>query len=132
MAEEVLNGELEYHKGNFQEAFQHLRLAVQRDANLIYDEPWGWMTPTRHVLGALLLEHGEVEEVEEAEEVYREDLKNYKDNLWSLLGLHQALKLQKKGEEAERVCTLLKKASIRSDVKIGASCLCATKMCCLD
>ena len=132
VAEEVLNGELEYHKGNFREAFQHLRLAVQRDASLIYDEPWGWMTPTRHVLGALLLEHGEVEEVKEAEEVYREDLKNYKDNLWSLLGLHQALKLQKKEEEAERVCARLKKASIRSDVKIGASCLCATKMCCLD
>ena len=80
----------EYHKGNFQEAFKHLRLAVKRDTNLNYDEPWGWMTPARHVLGALLLEQGEA--AAEAEEVYREDLKQFKGNLWSLLGLHQALK----------------------------------------
>lgn len=40
VAEEVLNGEIEYHKGNFKEAFEHLCLAVQRDANLLYDKPW--------------------------------------------------------------------------------------------
>lgn len=29
---------------------------------LVYDEPWGWMVPAEHALGALLLEHGHVEE----------------------------------------------------------------------
>ena len=38
---------------------------------LPYDEPWGWIQPTRHALGALLLEQGQVAE---AEAVYREDL----------------------------------------------------------
>ena len=127
VAEAVLNGELEYYQGNFQEAFKHLRLAVQRDSNLLYDEPWGWMMPARHVLGALLVEQGEVAE---AEIIYREDLKQYKDNLWSLLGLYQALKQQGKTEEAELVQAAFQKASARADVKIQASCLCATKICC--
>ena len=127
VAEAVLNGELEYFKGNFQQAFEHLRLAVKRDVNLHYDEPWGWMMPARHVLGALLLEQGEVVE---AEAVYREDLKLYKNNLWSLLGLHQALKQQQKMEEAEIVHASFEKASAHADIKIQASCLCATKICC--
>ena len=126
VAEAVLDGEVEYHKGNFQQAFKHLRLAVKRDINLTYDEPWGWMMPARHVLGALLLEQGEAAE---AEAVYREDLKQYKDNLWSLLGLHQALKQQQKTEEADSVHALFEMAIVHSDTKIRASCLCATKTC---
>ena len=126
IAEAVLNGEVEYFKGNIQQSFQHLRLAVQRDISLTYDEPWGWMMPARHVLGALLLEQGEAVE---AEAVYREDLKVYRNNLWSLLGLHQALKMQKKTEEAEKVDALLKVASEHADFKIQASCMCATKIC---
>lgn len=127
VAEAVLNGEVEYHKGNCKKAFEHLHLAVERDTNLLYDEPWGWMMPARHVLGALLLEQGEAEA---AEVVYRDDLIKYKNNLWSLLGLHQALKQQKKMEEAEEVYALFQTASVRADVKIGASCLCAVKTCC--
>ena len=127
VAEAVLNGELEYYKGNYQEAFKFLRLAVKRDSNLPYDEPWGWMMPARHVLGALLVEQGEVIE---AEAVYREDLKQYKDNLWSLLGLSQALRQQGKMEEAELVKASFQTASARTDIKIQASCLCATKICC--
>ena len=129
VAEAVLNGEVEYHKGNFDEAFKWLHTAVERDTNLVYDEPWGWMTPARHVLGALLLEH---KEAAKAEEVYREDLKQYKNNMWSLLGLYQALKEQKKNEkETEEVLHLFKEASTRCDIdiNIGASCLCATKLC---
>ena len=129
IAEAVLNGEVEYHRGNFEEAFKWLNTAVERDTNLAYDEPWGWMVPARHVLGALLLEH---KEAAKAEEVYREDLKQYKNNMWSLLGLYQALKEQKKNEkEAEEVLCLFKEASARCDkaINVGASCLCATKLC---
>ena len=127
IAEAVMNGEVEYHKGNIEEAFKHLHLAMERDTNLIYDEPWGWMIPVRHVLGALLLEQGRAAK---AEAVYKEDLKQYKNNLWSLLGLHHALKQQGKTEEAGIVHELLNKVSVCADIPIKASCLCATKLCC--
>ncbi|KAI6649535.1 hypothetical protein LOD99_6701 [Oopsacas minuta] len=126
VADSVLNGEIEYRKGNYQQAFDHLRLAVKRDTSLVYGEPWSWMIPSRHVLGALLLEHGDVQE---AEAVYREDLIQYKDNMWSLLGLHQSLKAQNKLDEAQSVYEKYQKASVLADIKVGASCLCATKMC---
>ncbi len=126
VAEAVLDGEVEYHKGNHQLAFQHLRLAVERDMRLIYDEPWGWMMPARHALGALLLEQ---EECEEAEAVYREDLKIYKDNLWALLGLSKALEGQNKIEEAASVRKKFEQANLQADVEITASCFCATKAC---
>ena len=67
--------------------------AVELDDTLPYDEPWGWMQPTRHALGALLFEQGHVAE---AEAVYREDLglggtlsraSIHPDNVWSLKGL---------------------------------------------
>ena len=124
VAEAVLDGEVEYHKGNYELAYEHLRLAVKRDIGLVYDEPWGWMMPARHSLGALLLEQGHAAE---AEEVYREDLLVYKSNMWALCGLHQALSQQNKTEEAKSVYAMFKVASSRADVKIGASCYCATK-----
>ncbi len=124
VAEAVLDGEVEYHKGNHQLAFQHLRLGVQRDITMMYDEPWGWMMPVRHALGALLLEQGEYQE---AEQVYQEDLKTYKDNLWALLGLSKALKGQGKIDEATIVNGKFKIASSQADVDIRASCFCATR-----
>ena len=56
VAARVLAGEIEYRRGNFDIAFDHLRQAVALDERLNYDEPWGWMQPTRHALGALLQE----------------------------------------------------------------------------
>lgn len=32
------------------------------DRELKYDEPWGWIVPAEHALGALLLEQGRVDE----------------------------------------------------------------------
>ena len=71
IAEEMLNGELDYRRGNFDVAFAHLRKSVELDDSLPYDEPWGWMQPARHALGAMLLEQGRIDE---AEEVYRAGL----------------------------------------------------------
>ena len=90
VAEAMLDGELEYRKGNYDAAFLHLRSSVALSDSLHYDEPWGWMQPTRHALGALLLEQGRIKE---AEAVYRSDLGldgklsracQHPDNLWSL------------------------------------------------
>ena len=55
------------------------------DAALSYEEPWSWMQPPRHALGALLLEQGEVEE---AAAVYTADLAAHPGgNIWALHGL---------------------------------------------
>ena len=62
VAEQMMRGELEYHSGNHDKAFEHLRRSIELDDNLPYDEPWGWMQPTRHALGALLLDRGRYDE----------------------------------------------------------------------
>lgn len=121
LGEAMLSGEIEYRKGNFETAFELLREAVRIDMSLVYDEPWGWMVPTRHALGALLLEQGHVEE---ATDVFRADLKMYKDNMWGLLGLFQCL--EKAGDpEAEDVKKRYDKASSAADTKPTATCFCA-------
>ncbi len=130
VAEQMLEGEVEYRRGNIDAAFTHLRRSVELDDSLPYDEPWGWMQPARHALGALLLEQ---ERMEEAEAVYRADLGldaslsracQHPDNVWSLHGLHECL--TKRGEKAES--TIIKQrldlALARADVSIKSSCYC--------
>ena len=130
VAEAMLNGELDYRKSNYDAAFAHLRKSVELSDSLLYDEPWGWMQPTRHALGALLLEQGQIEE---AEAVYRSDLGldgklsracQHPDNLWSLHGLHECL--VRRGEKAETalIKQRLDLAQARADVPIKASCFC--------
>ncbi len=130
VAGEMLNGELEYRRGNYDVAFAHLRRAVELDDALPYDEPWGWMQPTRHALGALLLEQGHVEE---AEAVYRSDLGfdgklsracQHLENVWSLHGLHECLTRRGQAAEARLIKQRLDLAAARAEVPIRASCLC--------
>src|SRR4051794_10898783 len=64
VASAMLDGELEYRKGNYEVAYAHLRRAIALEDNLPYSEPWAWMQPSRHAYGALLLEQGYVEEAE--------------------------------------------------------------------
>jgi tetratricopeptide (TPR) repeat protein len=130
VAEEMLNGELEYRKENYDAAFAHLRKSVELDDALPYDEPWGWMQPSRHALGALLLEQGHVEE---AEAVYRSDLGldgklsracQHPDNLWSLHGLHECLTRRGEKVEAALIKQRLDLAAARAEIPIKASCFC--------
>lgn len=133
IAEEMLTGEIAYRRGNFDEAFAHLRASVAADDNLPYDEPWGWMQPTRHALGALLLEQGRVEE---AEAVYREDLglggqltraQIHPDNIWALRGLMDCLKARKAEDTAEgrMLRQRLDITVARADLPVDVSCFCA-------
>ncbi len=121
IAESMINGEIAYRKGEFKQAFANLREAVDRDDALNYDEPWGWMQPARHALGALLLEQGQVDE---AEQVYRADLKKHPNNAWSLHGLAECLARKNLDSEAKDVNKQLTKACSRADVDIKASCYC--------
>ena len=125
-----MKGEIAYRRGEFDAAFAHLRKSVELDDNLPYDEPWGWMQPTRHALGALLLEQGRVEE---AEAVYRADLGldgtlsrwcQHPDNVWSLHGFSECpVRLGKQGE-ANIIKGRLDVAVAWADVPIKSSCFC--------
>lgn len=121
VAEEMISGEIAYRRGEFDKAFKHLREAVRLDDGLNYDEPWGWMQPARHALGALLLEQGHYEE---SEAVYREDLRRHPKNPWALHGLSEALRKQGKTDEAAQCRQRFDAASERTDVKIDRSCYC--------
>jgi tetratricopeptide (TPR) repeat protein len=75
----------------------------------------------RHTLGAVLLRAGRYAE---AEAVYREDLRQYPENGWSLYGLGRALRLQKLDGPAKQAEKRFEKAWDRADFKLEATCLC--------
>ncbi|KAK5958728.1 hypothetical protein OHC33_000571 [Knufia fluminis] len=130
IADAMLDGELEYRKANYDVAFQHLRRAVHLDDSLPYDEPWGWLQPTRHAYGALLLEQNHVEK---AAKVYAADLgldnslprqMQHPNNVWALHGYHECLKRLGRHAEADIIEKQLKVALAAADVPIAASCYC--------
>ncbi|WP_193048084.1 tetratricopeptide repeat protein [Mycolicibacterium baixiangningiae] len=130
VAEAMLDGEIDYRAGRFDEAFNHLRRAIELDDSLPYDEPWGWMQPTRHAYGALLLDQGRVEE---AAAVYAADLgldpelsrsSQHPGNVWSLHGYHECLQRLGRTAEAAIIGQQLSLAAARADVPINASCAC--------
>jgi tetratricopeptide (TPR) repeat protein len=127
----MIAGEIAYREGRHAAAFDHLREAVRLDDTLPYDEPWGWMQPARHALGALLLEQGHVEE---AEAVYRADLgltpglpraQVHPDNVWALRGLLTCLERRGETVEAVHIRARLARAAARADPGLTVSCLCA-------
>ena len=125
-----MKGEIAFKAGRREKGLDHLRKAVDLDDNLAYEEPWSWPQPTRHALGALLMEAGAYDE---AEAIYRADLgldgklprpSQHPRNVWALHGLHECL--QRRGETVElpHVKVLLDQALARADIPIRASCLC--------
>ncbi|MBX7455120.1 tetratricopeptide repeat protein [Mycolicibacterium sp. 3033] len=130
VAAAMLDGEIDYRAGQFEDAFVHLRRAIALDDALPYDEPWGWMQPTRHAYGALLLEQGRVEE---AAGVYAADLGldptlarscQHPGNVWSLHGYHECLTRLGRDAEAAIIARQLELAAARADVPVRASCAC--------
>lgn len=130
VAAAMIDGEIAYRRGDFDTAFDHLARAVELDDALPYDEPWGWMQPTRHAYGALLLEQGRVSE---AAQVYAADLGldpavrrscQHPGNVWSLHGYHECLRRLGRTAEAAIIEQQLVLAQARADVPITASCAC--------
>jgi tetratricopeptide (TPR) repeat protein len=130
IAEAMLDGEIAYRRSDHDLAFARLRDAIDLADQLPYDEPWGWMQPVRHALGALLLEQGKLEE---AAATYRADLgltddaprvARHPNNPWALHGLAECL--GRLGEQNERVAisSALDEARTLSDIDVTASCFC--------
>ena len=126
----MLDGEIEYRRGNYKQAFEHLRKSVDLDDGLDYSEPWGWMQPARHAYAALLLEQGHLQE---AADVYKADLglggaptaaNQHPNNVWALQGYHECLIRLGRTVEADLIKPQLKVAVAVADIPIRSSCFC--------
>ncbi|KAM0123726.1 hypothetical protein ACHAP3_010908 [Botrytis cinerea] len=126
----MLDGEIEYRRENYKEAFASLRKSIELSDRLIYCEPWGWMQPPRHAYAALMLEQGHVEE---AAIVYSADLgvdgmlpraHQHPNNVWALQGYHECSTRLGRDAEARLIEPQLKLALAIADVPVKASCFC--------
>jgi len=118
IAVHALMGEIASRNGKLDEGIAHFREALKIEDAGLYFEPPKWYYPIRESLGAALLKAGQPAE---AEAVYREDLKRFPENGWSLFGLAAALKAQGKSADAKAVDQRFAKAWSAADVKLVAS-----------
>jgi tetratricopeptide (TPR) repeat protein len=116
IAEKVLAGRIQAAAGRFDAAERELREAVAGEDRLRYGEPPEWTVPVRQDLGAVLLEAGRYAQAEQA---FREDLKRFPRNGWSLYGLAAALRGQGREEEAAVVQADFERAWKTADVEPG-------------
>jgi len=118
IAAHALMGEIATRSGKADEGVAHFRQALAIEDKGLYFEPPKWYYPIRQSLGAALLKAGRNTE---AEQVYRDDLKRFPENGWSLYGLSAALKAQGKAQEAAAVEKRFARAWTDADVKLTAS-----------
>lgn len=118
IARRALLAEIATRSGKTVEGIAHWRQALAIEDKGLYFEPPKWYYPIRQSLGAALLKAGRNAE---AEAVYREDLKRFPENGWSLYGLAAALRAQGKTAEAAAVERRFANAWADADVKLAAS-----------
>src|SRR5437764_433076 len=118
----MVEGEILIAEGKIDSGIEQLRAAIQKEDALKYDEPPGWLIPVRHSLGAVLMKQ---QRFAEAQQVYRDDLARLPENGWSLLGLAESLRKQKKNaDEVAQTQAKFKKVWAKADLTITTSCLC--------
>jgi tetratricopeptide (TPR) repeat protein len=118
----MVEAEILIAEGKIDNGIEQLRAAIQKEDALKYDEPPGWLIPVRHSLGAVLMKQ---QRFAEAEQVYRDDLARLPENGWSLLGLAESLRKQKKNaDEVAQTQAKFKKVWAKADLTITTSCLC--------
>jgi predicted Zn-dependent protease len=118
IAVRALSGEIATRQGDVDAGISHFHEAAKIEDAGLYFEPPKWYYPIRHSLGAALLKAGRNSD---AEKVYREDLRRFPENGWSLFGLAQALWAQGKSTEAAAAEARFRRAWSSSDVTLTAS-----------
>jgi tetratricopeptide (TPR) repeat protein len=114
----TLAGEIESAKGQHDAALGYFREAVAIQDALNYEEPPAWYYPVRETLGMELIAAGKTSD---AEQVFRDDLKQNPENGWSLNGLALCLHARNASDEAAIVDARVKKAWAHADVKLPAA-----------
>lgn len=118
IAVHALSGEIATRRGDLDMGITHFKEAAKIEDAGLYFEPPKWYYPIRHSLGAVLLKAGQYAE---AEKVYREDLRRFPENGWSLFGLAQALRAQGKESDAVAEEARFRRAWVDTDVTLTAS-----------
>ena len=118
IAVHALMGEIATRGGKVDQGIAHFKEALAIEDKGLYFEPPKWYYPIRQSLGGALLKAGRNAD---AEAVYREDLKRFPENGWSLYGLAAALKAQGKTAEASAVDRRFANAWADADVKLTSS-----------
>lgn len=118
IAAHALSGEIATRRGDLDAGINHFREAAKIEDAGLYFEPPKWYYPIRHSLGAALVKAGRHAE---AEKVYREDLRRFPENGWSLFGLAQALRAQGKKNDAAAAEARFRRAWPDTDVTLTAS-----------
>ena len=91
---------------------------MRLEDGLMYNEPPDWFFPSRHILGAALLD---ANRPVEAEQVYWDSLKRYPENGYALLGMVQSLSAQGRTEEAAAMQDRYEKAWEAADAPLTTS-----------
>jgi tetratricopeptide (TPR) repeat protein len=89
--------------------------AVRMEDQLAYNEPADWFYPTRHYLGAALLDAGEPKA---AIAVYEADLDRNRRNGWALFGLWKAQVAAKQHAKAKKTKIEFEEAWSRADIEL--------------
>ena len=117
IAGDAVQGEIAAARGQHRVAIAHLRRGVAREDSLTYDEPPPWHIPVRQQLGAVLLAAGRAAEAEAA---FRRDLERHPENGWSLHGLAESLRAQRKPAAARAARARFERAWATADVPMPA------------
>lgn len=118
IADLVLSGDIQGKTGDIDLAIASLSRAARMEDSLRYNEPPDWYFPTRHVLGALLLDGGYASE---AAVVYWDDLRKNPGNGFSLLGLSRAQAAAGDTASAGATMAKFKDAWSSADVTLDSS-----------
>ncbi|TDE15392.1 tetratricopeptide repeat protein [Dyadobacter psychrotolerans] len=118
VAEGILNSAILFSDKKYDKAIESLNNAILTEDKLIYTEPNDWPIPARQFLGAYYLK---MNKAGLAEKTYRQDLEMNPANGWSMLGLYQSLRAQKKTKELAKVQAGYTKAFSASDVTPSGS-----------
>jgi tetratricopeptide (TPR) repeat protein len=115
----VASAELRARQKRTAEAARHFASAVAVEDGLTYMEPPDWPIPVRQLQGAALLALGRAADAEKA---FRDDLKKFPNNGWSLSGLRESRIKQGRQRDGEVAAlqSALEQAWSRADVKLEA------------
>lgn len=118
IASHVLSGEMAAWKKEYKKAFEAFGKAIAIEDALNYQEPPDWFFSVRHTLGHWLMKAGESVR---AEKVYLEDLSNFRENGWALIGLYNSLHAQGRDIAATEAKQRFERAWKWADRRISSS-----------